>query len=413
MLKYSEGVDTNVETNSLIDMWYNAKKDIIDAWGGKFIIEIPTKVKFQLEKEEKNKRLNRFILDAYHTSWSSQLESFLEKNYSNFYSNTVEEEFIVDDKVITKGTKIIKAFKHFGLHENVLRYLQDQASRLIQEDSLTGTLCLSVHPLDYLSSSETTHNWRSCHSLDGAYRSGNLSYMLDNSTIVCYIKSDGEYKLPNFPEEVMWNSKKWRLLVHIDKDRTYGACGRAYPFHLQSAMEETINAVLRSFNCDPADYSNESLIKQGSREHMCAVFDNFGATNYNDVLKSPYQHLHFWRNDLKEEFTPLAVGSAVKCIICGKKHLEAGSESMLCDACWREHTEHEGWIFCEFCGFRTRVEDSEYVEGCGYVCVQCASAECVVCQCCESTIPAESAVYLPQTDTIMCQSCYNCRGGAD
>jgi hypothetical protein len=93
VLKYSEGVDINVETNSLIDMWYNAKKDIIDAWGGKFIIEIPTKVKFQLEKEEKNKRLNRFILDAYHTSWSSQLESFLEKNYSNFYFQIQNEDY--------------------------------------------------------------------------------------------------------------------------------------------------------------------------------------------------------------------------------------------------------------------------------------------------------------------------------
>lgn len=417
VLRYSEGIDTDVETNSLIDMWYNAKKSIIDAWGGKFIIELPGKVKFRLDKQEKERRLNRFILDAYHMSWNSMLEHFLSKNYANFYSNIVEEEFVLDDKVITKGTKIIKAFKHFGLRDEVLRTLQDQASRLIQEDCLTGTLCLSVHPLDYLSSSENTHNWRSCHSLDGAYRSGNLSYMLDNSTIICYIKSDGEYKLPNFPEEVLWNSKKWRLLVHINEDRTCGACGRSYPFHLQSAMEQCIDEVLKSLNCNPEDYSNESLTetKNGprKREQLCGIYDNDHSTHYNDVLKSPYPHLHFWRNDIKGEFIPFGIGHKVKCIVCGEETLVEGNESMLCDTCWKEYANDQDWVLCEFCGTRTRLEDTDYVEGYGYVCVECAAEECVVCQQCNRLVTEDNAVYLPHIDTVVCRSCYNNRGGAD
>ena len=42
---------------------------------------------------------------------------------------------------------------------------------------MEGYLYLSIHPLDYLSISETNHGWRSCHALDGEYRNGNLSYL--------------------------------------------------------------------------------------------------------------------------------------------------------------------------------------------------------------------------------------------
>lgn len=84
---------------------------------------------------------------------------------------------------------------------------------LIQEDKVTGILCLSIHPLDYLSLSENTYNWRSCHALDGEYRAGNLSYMMDNTTVVCYLKGEDEAELPHFPAEVKWNSKKWRMLL--------------------------------------------------------------------------------------------------------------------------------------------------------------------------------------------------------
>ena len=72
-----------------------------------------------------------------------------------------------------------------------------------------------MHPLDYLSLSENTYNWRSCHSLDGEYRAGNLSYMMDKSTVICYLKSNDDVILSNFGPEVKWNSKKWRVLLYF------------------------------------------------------------------------------------------------------------------------------------------------------------------------------------------------------
>ena len=80
---------------------------------------------------------------------------------------------------------------------------------------MSGDFCISIHPLDFLTSSVNTYNWRSCHALDGEYRAGNLSYMVDKSTIICYLKGANNAKLPMFPDDVPWNSKKWRVLIYV------------------------------------------------------------------------------------------------------------------------------------------------------------------------------------------------------
>ena len=120
--------------------------------------------------------------------------------------------------MIPRGMKIVKSFKYFEKDEDTLADIQSAASMIIQEDKIEGKLCMSVHPLDFLSLSENTYNWRSCHALDGDYRAGNLSYMVDSSTVICYLKSDRDERLPNFPPEVKWNSKKWRVLLFFSND---------------------------------------------------------------------------------------------------------------------------------------------------------------------------------------------------
>lgn len=125
--------------------------------------------------------------------------------------------------------KLVKAFKYFEENPRSLEDIQNYASRIIQEDKIEGTLCFSVHPLDFLSVSENTYNWRSCHALDGEYRAGNLSYMVDRSTFICYLRGAENQKLPHFPEDVLWNSKKWRMLLYMEDKRRGLMAGRQYP----------------------------------------------------------------------------------------------------------------------------------------------------------------------------------------
>ena len=142
--------------------------------------------------------------------------------------------------LVDRQESLKKIFSDAGML--IMTHCEDQ--QIIQENTITGTLCFSVHPLDFLSSSENTHNWRSCHSLDGEYRGGNLSYMVDDCTFMCYLRSDGyDHQLPNFPHEVKWNSKKWRVLLYLSNDRTMLMAGRQYPFSSSTGMDRVIKEV--------------------------------------------------------------------------------------------------------------------------------------------------------------------------
>ena len=66
--------------------------------------------------------------------------------------------------------KITRALKFPFLKEipqKLLDTFQTKMSMILQENCVSGRLCISVHPLDFISSSENTYNWRSCHALDG------------------------------------------------------------------------------------------------------------------------------------------------------------------------------------------------------------------------------------------------------
>lgn len=65
--------------------------------------------------------------------------------------------------------------------------------------------------------------------------------MCDNSTLICYLRSDEETKLPRFPDDVPWNNKKWRMLIHISEDKGMVFFGRQYPMEIEGIHESIFN----------------------------------------------------------------------------------------------------------------------------------------------------------------------------
>jgi hypothetical protein len=59
VIKYSQHIE-KVDTLALLERWYEAKKKIIQAWGGEPIIEFG-EVALELEDSEKRNRLNTFL----------------------------------------------------------------------------------------------------------------------------------------------------------------------------------------------------------------------------------------------------------------------------------------------------------------------------------------------------------------
>ena len=102
-----------VNTDSLFEEWLNAKRDFIEAFGGKFIIELPKKVTFELSDEEKIRRVKDFLTSVDCNHDNSDLARFIDIQKEGFYDNKVIEDFEYDGEKIPKGMKIIKAFKFF------------------------------------------------------------------------------------------------------------------------------------------------------------------------------------------------------------------------------------------------------------------------------------------------------------
>ena len=434
VISYSQGIE-NPKVDELIDNWYQAKKDIIALFGGKLIYTFPEKVVFHLDEREKKARLSEFIASVEDRWDNVELADFIAKFENNFFENLTFEDYVVPSsgKVITKGTKIIKAFKFFEEDKIVLDDLQTQASMLIQDDKVEGYLSFSVHPLDYLSSSENNYNWRSCHSLDGEYRAGNLSYMLDSSTIVVYLSSKEQTTLPNFPDSVPWNSKKWRVLFFLSNDWNMLFAGRQYPFASKHGINIVLNYFSKLFDTTYykcwEDYRIGSVNLNANPLPLVGDYVPVGRTlialnqlitdakptlHYNDLLYSTvYKPIYAYSFEKNYHFSPptgttnsetkFFIGGVPKCLRCGKEEV-VDSGTMQCQECLDIYGQDTGFERCDCCGHNMRVGDGYWVDD-FYVCPDCYEKETAICEDCEERHFIENMKYDAKNHLYICKRC--------
>lgn len=383
--------ERTVNTDKLFEQWLEAKRDFIEAFGGKLIIELGEKVTFELSPEEKIDRVKDFLTMVDYKYENSELAAFIDIQKDGFYDNTVIRDYEYYDVKIPKGMKMIKAFKYFEDDPKLLEEMQNAASMLIQEDKISGYLCLSAHPLDYISASENCHKWHSCHALDGDYRAGNLSYMVDKNTIICYLRAEKtDYILPDFPESVPWNSKKWRVWIHLSDDWEIMFAGRQYPFTanagLNKAKLELIEPALKThytnftnqyisgrlkLSVPEGEFIPSSSETLDNERYMIIdgvpaalsqiVKDHKNNLAFNDLLRSSFyvpqyaykiKPVRYWFDDEEtlnhfvtqvhhraDEYGRVlprfTIGGPVRCVVCGENILNFSS-SFVCSDCQNE-----------------------------------------------------------------------------
>lgn len=458
VIKHSQDGIDEPQTDRLFEIWKMKKSHIINAFGDKLIYEVPDKVTFELSETAKEQRITNFINYMWDMGYE-ELGRFLERQRTGFYKNKVIEEYkIADSKgtIVTKNTKLVKAFKYFIKNESVLNEMQSKASQLIQENKVEGTLCFSVHPLDYLSISENTYNWRSCHALDGEYRAGNLSYMMDSSTVVCYLRGEKEVKLPHFPEDVLWNSKKWRVLLYLSNDWRMIFAGKPYPFVSDGGMDKILEYLNQKVFEHPdiesqrwgscykkqwspwSDYTLKKVknkkanitfryddeyipLNNGIQSLFKLVTDAPGSKHFNDVLKSscydPFYTYLGYTHPWDEEFytyastrTKFDIGSMTYCLRCGEEEIMDSGSTMMCYECERQYgvSENDCFCFCDKCGERSLTEEMSWV-GDSSFCPECYNEYAERCDLCGDSYLKEDMIYDEQKDIFMCSWCYNHR----
>lgn len=394
ILVYSQNYPFELHADDLIKQWLEAKKPFIKLFGGKTVIRSKTIVKAYLSKEQRSRRFNEFIdLLSDNDLLTDELQDFLLINKEGFFDNKVILPY--PSKNICLGSKLSKSLKKFLPDQETIRWAQDTASRFIQENKIEGYLYLSVDPRDFLTLSENNSDWWSCHSLDGDYRVGNLSYMVDTTTVVAYLANDKQEHLKCLPKDMVWNNKKWRMLIHTDMENCI-YYNRQYPCESQALLTEahkilTSKLLPQKFtfpHCNGiktiinGDGENETIffnqIYFGSRFFDTRdIIDARDYIGYCDLINSnsyaPVISLNaekrvkyiqsLYRSTKEEEeaivhnLCDIKIGERPICPCCGQGHIER-EESFLCEDCIAVLDADENfYLACTDCGRRIYDED--------------------------------------------------------
>lgn len=402
VIEYSQNIYMP-QTDRLLNQWYENKKHFIDKWGG-LTKEFPN-VTMEINQEDKYEAMVDFGCSCRNKIGDADVDWFIcHQGRDAFFENRVEKEYTTKQgKKVSKGMKISRALKFFTEDKALLDEIQTDMSKIIQDTKFTGTMVMSVHPLDFLSSSENNHSWRSCHALDGEYRAGNLSFMADKHTFVCYVKSEKDSILPHFP--FAWNSKKWRVLMHATEDTKVFMASKQYPFENKDLLNVLFDELISKTYQDDwnADWLKPPIILV---ETM--VEDSLGSMHFNDCLfSSSYRPVIRYSIDLQQENLheellekKMYFGDGVECLKCGNNMISL-SETMLCSDCG-------DYGHCDCCGEGLAPEDIYELNG-ECLCERCFDSNSSYCDSCDTTIDTreKEVCWDDINDEYYCQDCYD------
>lgn len=249
------GRTMKADLSCILNEWDNAKSDFLDdLLGGELIVSKPISYEQPIEEIEHSFRNSPKIYNFTNRMWDFiRRDIYLSVNpkLTPPFLELLEPKNIISNKVpdaldgltfkdrkgkevkLSVGMKVIKVLKKIAeLNNNpaimdLYEEFRLEHSRLLNQKIIKGELCLSIHPLDYMTMSDNDLNWRSCMSWkhSGAYRRGTVEMMNSPSVIVAYLKSNVDMKL--FDDQT-WNNKKWRCLFVATED--FMTSVKAYPY---------------------------------------------------------------------------------------------------------------------------------------------------------------------------------------
>jgi len=420
-LKHSQAFTFGLHTEEIIEKWYKAKLPYIELFDGETRIELEHGVELELSDSTLQSKFasfldeleNRGISERYNPDFNLTFRNFLVDNRTGFFQNHLVREY--PSLKLGKGAKLLKTFKYFISDWDECRWAQDAASRFIQDTKISGNLYLSVDPLDFLTVSENNNSWRSCHALDGEYRSGNLTYMLDNTTLVAYLANKKNEQLKCMPAGLLWNNKKWRMLIHTNNWESIIYYNRQYPFSNDELLFKVYQGIekyrtgIKTF-APPAhnsfknvklddDYmehlTNNYILGRNERIYdMRDVVDDSESFGYTDLVYSNYytpvyslayvsdkdyeyatweKDRKMWDNAFHDVFD-ITIGKKCNCVKCGKQPMRR-SDSFLCEDCIvNEDADEDLFVACEWCGRRLYQGDKRFNYEGDIICETCNSA---------------------------------------
>lgn len=440
-------IENYVGDNEYFKYYNKNKPKLYRLLGQKFIHKIPftyVKPELFLNEELKNFFYNSSFYELMKTVKKNRPESVPNEEFLEMYEDLFDWINIRDNRVhvpikyvwkekktkpatlqIQKGMKIMKAIqtfiRYFEIEEvyDLFEEVRLAHSLILNDKEITGTLCFSIHPLDFMTMSDNDSGWSSCMSWKepGCYSAGTIEMMNSNNVICCYLEN--EKKSFNFStdwcgkllhegeEGYNWNNKKWRSLVYITKDII--VTGKQYPYQIDDFAAAILNEVRRlakenlgwRYSFGPELYQdmkhintygkmeqNRNWIFNGDTTKHNIIFDT--KLMYNDMFNDSKTKYWCVRNKVKKNKIISYSGKA-PCICCGDSMVMQNDEDFYEHdyGSYNHRFEITGGTLCNYCkddrrcnscdetiyGKKISFNDKQY-------CYRCYRTNIVVCPCC-------------------------------
>ena len=394
---YSVTRDRIADIDSILSFWNVAKKEYLyQMFGQKFILSKDLNYSMGLEElaDAIDSELfwhgapaSRFVR-AYRmlTSWDGPLQHNYEVDSlldsyvlaRNTYTGDNFNIPLPNGNVlqVNKGCKVSKilgkiaaAFELEGYEEFRIAH-----SQVLNQKSLKGKLCISIHPLDYMTMSANNCGWTSCMDWtdNGEYRRGTVEMMNSPMVIVAYLTAKDPYKVG----ELDWSNKKWRQLFVVNKDIITGV--KAYPYYNEN-LEKAVCEWLRDLAKENLGWTYADQYVEYWHSQTTNVLDRpIRITFHTGVMYNDFgtvDHHGFISSEIPGEYHCTYSGVA-NCMCCGEDEndFDDSEHSLTCMEC--EHT-----MRCYDCGTLYDANDLLYLDG-DYYCEYCydhASCNCEIC----------------------------------
>lgn len=279
---------------------------------------------------------------------------------------------------IAEGCKVIKALGHFAEAYDIPGFEEFRIahSMIFNQKKLKGNLCLSIHPLDFMTMSDNASDWTSCMSWveEGEYHLGTIEMMNSPCVIEAYLESSNPMTIDGHP----WSNKKWRSLYVINNKIITEIKG--YPYQ-SDEMSNNVLEWLRELvktNFGWEQFTGEITTHDGHRTQnndfkmtfnfqTYYMYNDFGCKDHHQCLIGEDDHEN---HKIRYSGQPTCVwcgglidtnsDHSTDCLLCGNCSDEANGQ--YCSCCEERIRGEIWWIgdepLCESCYDNETSEDT-------------------------------------------------------
>ena len=266
-----------------IEKWARNKEHIFKLLGNKL------KAEQEVENVLTSSAIHELFVEFLNEALADRHRFVLAKYFLNdlstddIASNTISRSVSILGTEFKVGMKISRILGQL-VHKDYAHEIQTKYSMFLQKLKAKGRAVISIDPIDYLTMSANKSGWRSCHALDGEYRTGTLAYMIDPSTTICYVKTAQDIVIPttNKPSSYLdYSNKTWRQIALVDT--SIAIQGRQYPSNSDNNATTISNMFVQ-------------LLKQSTGKEYC--FTNTSCSTLNLYVEDgDYYDEKLWYND--------------------------------------------------------------------------------------------------------------------